>query len=181
MKKRLFVWLLYIPLRRIQFSTYLLIMKKSTLKRLQAQTGTEATASNLNKVMGKRDARQVVNMDTEAEADYLAKWRKAAAAEFKIQFEAATWLDVDTKAARAEIKALSLNDIEAAKSATGSIDVRKLVSKAVGRATAAKRKAERKAQAEAGREATKQAKAEAKAIDRAAEQAEQAAACWFAA
>lgn len=152
-------------------------MKKSTLKRLQAQTTTEATASNLNKVMGKRDARQVANMDTDTEAGYLAKWRKAAAAEFKTQFEAATWLDIDTKAARAEIKALSIGDIESAKSATGSIDVRKLVSKAVGRATAAKRKA----QAAADREATKQAKAEAKAIDRAAEQAERAAACWFAA
>ena len=156
-------------------------MKKSTLKRLQAQTGTEATASNLNKVMGKRDARQVVNMDTETETAYLAKWRKAAAAEFKLQFEAATWLDIDTKAARAEIKALSLDDIEAAKDVTGAVSVRKLVSKAVGRATAAKRKAERKAQAAADREATKQAKAEAKAIDRAAEQAERAAACWFAA
>lgn len=156
-------------------------MKKSTLRRLQAQTTTEATASNLNKVMGKRDARQVANMDTDTEAAYLAKWRKAAALEFKTQFEAAAWLDIDTKAARAEIKALSLDDIEAAKSATGSIDVRKLVSKAVGRATAAKRKAERKAQAAADREATKQAKAEAKAIDRAAEQAERAAACWFAA
>jgi len=146
-------------------------MKKSTLKRLQAQTSTEATASNLNKVMGKRDARKVVNMDTETEAAYLAKWRKAAAAEFKIQFEAATWLDIDTKAARAEIKALSLDDIEAAKGITGSVDVRKLVSRAVGRANDAKRKAERKAQAEA----------EAKAIDKAAEQAERAAACWFAA
>jgi hypothetical protein len=156
-------------------------MKKSTLKRLQAQTSTEATASNLNKVMGKRDARQVVNMDTETETAYLAKWRKAAAAEFKIQFEAATWLDIDTKAARAEIKALSLDDIEAAKGVTGSVDVRKLVAKAVGRATAAKRKAERKAQAAADREATKQAQAEAKAIDKAAEQAERAAACWFAA
>lgn len=156
-------------------------MKKSTLKRLQAQTSTEATASNLNKVMGKRDARQVANMDTETETAYLSKWRKAAAAEFKIQFEAATWLDIDTKAARTEIKALSLDDIEAAKGATGSIDVRKLVSKAVGRATAAKRKAERKAQTAAEREATKQAKAEARAIDKAAEQAERAAACWFAA
>lgn len=156
-------------------------MKKSTLKRMQAQTSTEATTSNLNKVMGKRDARQVLNMDAEAEADYLTKWRKAAAAEFKIQFEDATWLDIDTKAARAEIKALSLNDIEAAKSATGSIDVRKLVSKAVGRATAAKRKAERKAQAESERETAKAAKAEAKAIDKAAEAAERAAACWFAA
>ena len=154
-------------------------MKKSTLKRLQ--TTTEATASNLNKVMGKRDARQVANMDTDTEAAYLAKWRKAAAAEFKVQFEAATWLDIDTKAARAEIKALSLDDIEAAKFATGSVDVRKLVSKAVGRVTAAKRKAERKAQAEATKAATKQAKAVAKAIDKAAEQAEQAAACWFAA
>ena len=156
-------------------------MKKSTLKRLQAQTSTEATAYNLNKVMGKRDARQVATMDTDTETDYLAKWRKAAALEFKAQFEAATWLEIDTKAARAEIKALSLDDIEAAKSATGTVDVRKLVSKAVGRATAAKRKAERKAQAEAEREATKQAKAERKAIDRAAEQAERAAACWFAA
>lgn len=127
-------------------------MKKSTLKRLQAQTSNEATASNLNKVMGKRDARQVANMDTEATASYLAKWRKAAAAEFKIQFEAATWLDIDTKAARAEIKALSLDDIEAAKGVTGSVDVRKLVSKAVGRATAAKRKAEERGhQASQGR------------------------------
>lgn len=156
-------------------------MKKSTLRRLQAQTTTEATASNLNKVMGKRDARQVSTMDTETETAYLAKWRKAAALEFKAQFEAETWLNIDTKAARAEIKTLSVGDIEAAKSATGSIDVRKLVSKAVGRATAAKRKAERKAQAEATKAATKQAKAEAKAIDRAAEQAERAAACWFAA
>jgi hypothetical protein len=156
-------------------------MKKSTLKRLQAQTSTEATASNLNKVMGKRDARQVVNMDTETETAYLSKYRKAAAAEFKIQFEAATWLDIDTKAARAEIKALSLDDIEAAKDVTGAVSVRKLVSKAVGRATAAKRKAERKAQAAADREATKQAKTETRAIDRAAEQAERAAACWFAA
>jgi len=156
-------------------------MKKSTLKRLQAQTNTEATASNLNKVMGKRDARQIANMDTETETAYLSKWRKAAAAEFKLQFEAATWLNIDTKAARAEIKALSLDDIEAAKSATGSVDVRKLVSKAVGRVTAAKRKAERKAQAASDRESTKQAKAEAKAIDKAAEQAERAAACWFAA
>ena len=142
-------------------------MKKSTLKRLQAQTSTEATASNLNRIMGKRDARQVVNMDTDTEADYIAKWRKAAAAEFKIQFEAATWLDIDTKAARAEIKALNIGDIEAAKSVTGSIDVRKLVAKAVGRATAAKRKAERKAQASAAKR-----KAERKA---------QASACWFAA
>lgn len=94
-------------------------MKKSTLKRLQAQTSTEATASNLNKVMGKRDARQVVTMDTETETAYLSKWRKAALAEFKTQFEAAAWLDIDTKAARAEIKALSLSDIETAKSATG--------------------------------------------------------------
>lgn len=156
-------------------------MKKSTLKRLQAQTTTEATASNLNKVMGKRDARQVINMDTDTEAAYLAKWRKAAATEFKTQFEAAAWLDIDTKAARAEIKALSLDDIEAAKSTTGLVDMRKLVSKAVGRATAAKRKAERKAQAAAEREAAKKAKAEAKAIDRAAEQAERAASCWFAA
>jgi hypothetical protein len=156
-------------------------MKKSTLKRLQAQTTNEATASNLNKVMGKRDARQVANMDNETEIAYLAKWRKAAAAEFKIQFEAATWLDIDTKAARAEIKALSLDDIEAAKDITGAVSIRKLVSKAVGRATAAKRKAERKAQAAAEREATKQAKAERKAIDKAAEQAERAAACWFAA
>jgi hypothetical protein len=156
-------------------------MKKSTLKRLQAQTSTEATASNLNKVMGKRDARQVVNMDTETETQYLTKWRKAAAAEFKIQFEAATWLDIDTKVARAEIKALSLDDIEAAKDVTGAVSIRKLVSKAVGRATAAKRKAERKAQAAAEREATKQSKAERKAIDRAAEQAERSAACWFAA
>lgn len=156
-------------------------MKKSTLKRLQAQTTTEATASNLNKVMGKRDARQVSTMDTDTGTAYLAKWRKAAALEFKAQFEAAAWLDIDTKAARAEIKALSLDDIEAAKSATGSIDVRKLVSKAVGRATAAKRKAERKAQAAAERAATKQAKAEAKAIDKGAEAAERAAACWFAA
>lgn len=148
-------------------------MKKSTLKRLQAQTSTEATASNLNKVMGKRDARQVVNMDTETENQYLTKWRKAAAVEFKLQFEAATWLDVDTKAARAEIKALSLDDIETAKDITGAVSVRKLVSKAVGRATAAKRKAERKAQAAA--------KAEAKAIDKAAAKAERAAACWFAA
>lgn len=156
-------------------------MKKSTLKRLSAQTSTEATASNLNKVMGKRDARQVVNMDTETETAYLAKWRKAAAAEFKVQFEAATWLDIDTKAARAEIKALSIDDIEAAKDITGAVCVRKLVSKAVGRATAAKRKAERKAQGAAEREATKQAKAEAKAIDKAAEAAERAASCWFAA
>lgn len=156
-------------------------MKKSTQKRLQAQTSTEATASNLNKIMGKRDARQVTNMDTDTEAAYLAKWRKAAAAEFKVQFEAATWLDIDTKAARAEIKALSLNDIEATKAVTGSVDVRKLVSKAVGRVTAAKRKAERKAQSEAEREAAKQAKAKAKAIDKAAEAAERAAACWFAA
>jgi hypothetical protein len=156
-------------------------MKKSTLKRLQAQTSTEATASNLNKVMGKRDARQVANMDTETETAYLSKYRKAAAAEFKLQFEAATWLDIDTKAARAEIKALSLDDIEAAKDVTGAVSVRKLVSKAVGRATAAKRKAERKAQAAADREATKQAKTETRAIDRAAEQAERAAACWFAA
>ena len=156
-------------------------MKKSTLKRLQAQTNTKATASNLNKVMGKRDARQVANMDTETETAYLAKYRKAAAAEFKIQFEAATWLDIDTKAARAEIKALTIDDIEAAKDVTGAVSVRKLVSKAVGRATAAKRKAERKAQAAADREATKQARAAAKAIDRAAEQAARAAACWFAA
>lgn len=156
-------------------------MKKSTLRRMQALTTTEATASNLNKVMGKRDARQIAIMDTETETSYLAKWRKAAALEFKAQFEAATWLNIDTKAARAAIKALSLDDIEAAKSVTGAVDVRKLVSKAVGRATAAKRKAERKAQAAAEREATKQAKAEAKAIDRAAEQAERAAACWFAA
>lgn len=156
-------------------------MKKSTLKRMQAQTTTEATAANLNKVMGKRDARQVANMDTDTETAYLAKWRKAAAAEFKAQFEAATWLDIDTKGARTEIKALSLDDIEAAKSATGSIDVRKLVSKAVGRAAAAKRKAERKAQAAAERETAKATKAEAKAIDRAAEAAERAASCWFAA
>ena len=156
-------------------------MKKSTLKRLQAQTSTEATASNLNKVMGKRDARQIVNMDTETETAYLSKYRKAAAAEFKLQFEAATWLDIDTKAARAEIKALSLADIEAAKDVTGAVSVRKLVSKAVGRATAAQRKAERKAQAAAEREAAKATKAEAKAIDRAAEQAERAASCWFAA
>lgn len=156
-------------------------MKKSTLKRLQAQTSTEATASNLNKVMGKRDARQVVNMDTDTEAAYLARYRKAVAAEFKIQFEAATWLDIDTKATRAEIKALSIDDIEAAKDVTGAVSVRKLVAKAIGRATAAKRKAERKAQAAADREATKQARDEAKAIDRAAEKAERAAACWFAA
>ena len=152
-------------------------MKKSTLKRMSAQTTTEATASNLNRIMGKRDARQIANMDTDTEAAYLAKWRKAAALEFKAQFEAATWLDIDTKAARAEIKALSLDDIEAAKDVTGAVSVRKLVSKAVGRATAAKRKAERKAQAEAA----KQARDEARAIDRAAEQAERAAACWFAA
>lgn len=156
-------------------------MKKSTLKRLQAQTSSEATASNLNKVMGKRDARQVANMDTDTEAKYVKLYINRALAEFKAQFEAATWLDIDTKAARAEIKALSLDDIEAAKDVTGAVSVRKLVSKAVGRATAAKRKAERKAQSAANREATKQAKAEAKAIDRAAEQAERAAACWFAA
>lgn len=100
MKKRLFVWLLYIPLRRIQFSTYLLIMKKSTLKRLQAQTGTEATASNLNKVMGKRDARQVVNMDTEAVGRATAAKRKA---ERKAQAEADREA---TKQAKAEAKAI---------------------------------------------------------------------------
>lgn len=133
-------------------------MKKSTLRRLQAQTTTEATASNLNKVMGKRDARQVVNMDTDTETAYVAKWRKAAAFEFKIQFEAATWLDIDTKATRAQIKAITMADIEAIKSVTGTPDVRKLVSKAVAKAEATKRK-----------EATKAAKAVAKSVDTASE------------
>lgn len=156
-------------------------MKKSTLKRLNAATTTEATTSNLNRIQGKRDARNIVGMDNKAAADYVKKIVKATGAEFTRQFEAAQWLGVDTKAVRLQIKSITIDDIEGAKTVTGTVDVRKLVSKAVARVNAARIKAERKAQAAADREATKQAKAEAKAIDRAAEQAERAAACWFAA
>ena len=133
-------------------------MKKSTLKRLSAQTTTEATASNLNRIMGKRDARNVATMDTDTEAATVAKFVKLALTEFKNQFEAATWLNVDTKATRAQIKAITMADIEATKSVTGTPDVRKLVSRAVAKAEAMKRK-----------EATKAAKAVAKSVDTASE------------
>ena len=133
-------------------------MKKSTLRRLNATTTTEATASNLNRIMGKRDARQVVNMDTDTEAATVAKFVKLALTEFKNQFEAAMWLSIDTKATRAQIKAITMDDIEATKTATGTPDVRKLVSKAVAKAEAIKR-----------REAKAKATKEAKAVDTASE------------
>lgn len=152
-------------------------MKKSTLKRLRAQTTNEASASNLNRIQGKRDARNIICMDNEAAADYVKKIVKATGAEFTRQFEAAQWLGVDTKAVRLQIKSFSIDDIEAAKTVTGIVDVRKLVSKAVARVNAARIKAEKAAQSEAD----KQARAEARKIEKAAEKAEKAAACWFAA
>jgi len=125
-------------------------MKKSTLRRLNATTTTEATASNLNKIMAKRDARTVSTMDTDTEAKTVAKFVKLALTEFKNQFEAAMWLNIDTKATRAQIKSITIDDIEATKTATGTPDVRKLVSRAVARAEAIKR---REAKKEAAKEA----------------------------
>lgn len=154
-------------------------MKKSTLRRLQAQTSTEATASNLNRIQGKRDARNIVSMDNEAAADYVKKIVKATGAEFTRQFEAAQWLGVDTKAVRMQIKSITIDDIEGAKTVTGTVDVRKLVSKAVARVNSARIKAEKAAEKAAQSEADKQARAEARRIEKAAEKAEKAAACWF--
>ena len=154
-------------------------MKKSTLRRLNATTTTEATASNLNRIMGKKDARIVATMDTDTEAATVAKFVKLALTEFKNQFEAATWLNVDTKAVRSNIKATTLGDIEATKSVTGTPDVRKLVSKAVAKAEAARRKAEARERKAAEAAANKATKAVAKAIEKAAEKAEKAASCWF--
>lgn len=150
-------------------------MKKSTLKRLSAQTTNEATASNLNRIQGKRDARNIVGMDNEAAADYVKKIVKATGAEFTRQFEAAQWLGIDTKAIRLQIKSITIYDIEGAKTGTGTVDVRKLVSKAVARVNSDRIKAEKAAQ----READKQARAEARKIEKAAEKAAKAASCWF--
>lgn len=154
-------------------------MKKSTLKRMQAQTTNEASASNLNRIQGKRDARNIVGMDNEAAADYVKKIVKATGAEFTRQFEAAQWLGVDTKAVRLQIKSITIDDIEGVKTVTGTVDVRKLVSKAVARVNSARIKAEKAAEKAAQSEADKQARAEARKIEKAAEKAEKAASCWF--
>ena len=145
-------------------------MKKSTLRRYAAQTNNEATASNLNKVMGKRDARQVLNMDAEAETAYLEKWIRAAKKEFKTQFESRSMgREINAKAVREILAALTIDDIETAKGVTGSVDVRKLVSKAVAKADRNAAKAADKAQRDAERETAKAAKAQQRSIDKGAE------------
>lgn len=147
-------------------------MKKSTLRRLQAQTNNEATASNLNRVMGKRDARIISSITGEEAEKYLASVIKQTKAEFRKQFEERSFgRFIDAKAVRLVIASFTIDDVEAVKTCTGTIDTRKLVAKAVAKADKAAKaeaaKAERKAQAEA----TKEAKAAAKAIDKAAETA----------
>lgn len=154
-------------------------MKKSTIRRANAQTSNQLTAANLNRVCGKIDARRVLNMDDETAADYLETNRRRVRALFKTMYEARTWCNIDAKAVRLYIAQLTADDIETAKTATGTIDAAKLVNKAIARAAAAARK-------EAAKEARKQATSEAKAArkeekerDRAAEKAEKAASCWF--
>jgi len=145
-------------------------MKKSTLRRYAAQTTNEATASNLNRIIGKRDARQVLCMDAETETAYLEKVRKAVKNEFKAQFESRSMgREINAREVREIIAALTIDDIETAKSVTGSIDIRKLVSKAVAKADRNAAKAADKAQRDAERETAKAAKAEQRSIDKGAE------------
>ena len=144
-------------------------MKKSTIRRYDAHTTNQMTAANLNKVAGKQDARRVLNMDTETAADYVEAARRRVRGQFKTMFEGRTWAQVDAKAVRAFIADLTADDIETAKTCTGTIDYTKLVNKCVARAAAAAakeaRKEERKEATSKAKEAAKVAKAADKAAD----------------
>lgn len=144
-------------------------MKKSTIRRANAQTDNKMNAANLNRVAGKMDARRVLNMDTETAADYVEAARRRVRGLFKTMFEGRTWANVDAKAVRVYIADLTADDIETAKTATGTIDYIKLVNKAVARAAAAARKEAAKEERKQANETAKAARKEAKAADRAAE------------
>lgn len=143
-------------------------MKKSTISRANAQTNNQMTAANLNRVAGKMDARRVLNMDTETAADYVEAARRRVRRQFKTMYEGRTWTNVDAKAVRLYINQITIDDVEAAKTATGTIDYTKLVNKAVAKAAAAAHK-------EAAREERKQATEQAKAARKEEKQADKAA------
>lgn len=124
-------------------------MKKSTLKRLQAQTTNETSVSNLNKVAGKKDARTIVSMDKNEAEDYLKHAIATAKKTFKSMYENRTWVKVDASKVRSILNDTTIENIETVKTCTGVIDWKKLVNKAVA-------KAAKEAQKEAQKEAKKQ-------------------------
>lgn len=133
-------------------------MKKSTLKRLQAQTTNETSVSNLNKVAGKKDARTIVSMDKSEADDYLKHAIATAKKTFKSMYENRTWIKVDASKVRSILNDTTIENIETVKTCTGVIDWKKLVNKAVARAAKEAQKEENQKAKEAVKEAKKQEK-----------------------
>lgn len=133
-------------------------MKKSTLKRLQAQTTNETSVSNLNKVAGKKDARTIVSMDKSEADDYLKHAIATAKKTFKSMYEDRTWINVDASKVRSILNDTTIENIETVKTCTGVIDWKKLVNKAVAKAAKEAQKEENQKAKEAAKEAKKQEK-----------------------
>ena len=149
-------------------------MKKSTLRRLTAQTTNEATASNLNKLMGKQAARNINRLEDNegSRLDYLSQVIADCKKQLKKDFEARQYVTINLKATREQINNLTLADVESALSGNGVINYRTLVNKCIGRVTTKERAEQRKAERKAERE--QQAAAEKAAEQRAATKASQA-------
>lgn len=134
------------------------IMKKSTIRRYEAQTTNKMTAANLNKVAGKIDARTIVNMDKSEADDYLKHAIATAKKTFKSMYENRTWVNVDASKVRAILNDTTIENIETVKTCTGVIDWKKLVNKAVAKAAKEAQKEENQKVKEAAKEAKKQEK-----------------------
>ena len=146
-------------------------MKKSTLKRLQAQTTNETSISNLNKVAGKKDARIIVNFTQEEESEYLKKAVATAKKTFKTMYENRTWINVDASKVRSILNNTTIENIETVKTCTGTIDWVKLVNKAVAKAAKEAQKEAQKEEKEAQKEAQKEAKKQEKQNEKDSEKA----------
>ena len=131
-------------------------MKKSTLRRLQAQTTNETSVSNLNKVAGKKDARTIVNMDKNETEDYLKHAIATAKKTFKSMYENRTWVNVDASKVRSILNDTTIENIESVKTCTGVIDWKKLVNKAVAKAAKEAQKEAQKEENQKAKEAKKQ-------------------------
>lgn len=146
-------------------------MKKSTLKRLQAQTTNETSVSNLNKVAGKKDARTIVSMD-KSEADAYLKHAIATAKKtFKSMYENRTWVNVDASKVRSILNDTTIENIETVKTCTGVIDWKKLVNKAVAKAAKEAQKEAQKEESQKAKEAAKEAKKQEKQNEKDSEKA----------
>ena len=140
-------------------------MKKSTLKRMTAATSDKAAFGNLQKIDGKQFARMLNRLeDNEAEATaYIATIAAKVIRQYNNDFKARVWAGSLPSFVKAEAKALTLTDIEAAAAANGHINIDTLVNKCVSRADKAA-KAAAKAEAAAAKQSQKaEDKAAAKA------------------